>query len=328
MVIGAVPRYEKQVRYLHDDGALEDGNLQRFFTSQMRISDWLAPAFDGIDSLLVWGPVELDSADGIAASGHPSTRILVLDLFVDWGSPWPWAAVNAYGKGFVVVIGAQITGDPYIERCPDNARWISNLLALLTDRAYENKSWALTAEQSAEGSVLTRDLTALLTLEESATHERKGSFLTPLDRPETTPEIVMQLTVLKAVAALANTEGGHLVLGQRDEDGQVLGLAEDFKRLGRKQDRDGFVLRLAEFIDLRLSRSWVNLGLELDWLTADSLDVAILSVPRSGGPVWANLETGKGGKPDRLVVRSGPRSLVLEGPELGEWIAKRTSLNR
>lgn len=317
-VIGVVPRFAQGVRYLHDEATREVGNAQRFFTSEMRVSDWLAPALEGIDSLLVWGPVELDVADGIAASGHLKTRILVLDEFADEGFPWPWACVRAYGKGHIVVIGAQITGDPYVEACPDNARWISNLLALLADRAHENRTWA--ADRPA--SRPTRNLSELLERDESVIHERKGSFLTPLERPETTDQIVVQLAVLKAIAALTNTDGGNLVIGQ-DDHGSPLGLAEDFKRLRRKQDRDEFALKLVEFVDQRLSRNWVNLGLRLDWLTVNGVDVAVIEVPRSKAPVWANLTQGKGGRPDTMLVRSGPRSTVLDGPELGEWLVGR-----
>jgi len=32
---------------------------------------------------------------------------------------------------------------------------------------------------------------------------------------------------------------------------------------------------------------------------------------------------GKGGKTDKMVVHSGPRTRILEGPELGEWLANR-----
>lgn len=326
------PRYRRGVRYLHDQGAIEMGNAQRFFTSQMRVAEWLEPALRGIDSLLVWGAVELDAADGIAASGHPTTKILERDLFTDEGFPWPWASVKEQGKGFIAVIGAHITADIYVNACPDNARWISNLLALLVDRAHENKTWAFGGPNAATGAETTSTLTepdpanpnlgGLLEVEESEDHERKGSFLTPLENPDT-PPIEIQLAVLKAIASLANADGGHLVIGQHNK-GSVLGLADDFTRLGaRFQDRDGFALRLTEFVDQRLSRSWLNMGCRLEWIDVDGKDVAIVTVPRAVSPVWANLAPGKGGKLDKMVVRSGPRTRTLEGPELGEWLANR-----
>lgn len=320
------PRYAEGVRYLFDDGAREVGNTQRFFTSQMRTSDWLEPALKGIDSLLTWGAVELDSGDGIAASAHSTTRILDSDLFVDAGFPWPWTSVKAYGKGFIVVVGAQVTGDVYVEACPDNARWISNLLALLTDRANENRTWGTASVNGPNRSGQSepgQELVDLLSVEECESHERKSSFLTPLEKSNSTPPLVIQLEVLEAIAALANTGGGNLVIGQHDK-GAVLGLAEDFSKLGRNKDRDGFALRLAEFVDQRLSRSWRALGLRLNWIEVDGLDVAIVRVPRSVAPIWSNLAPNKGGKPDKLVVRSGPRTLTLEGPELGDWVATRS----
>jgi len=80
----------------------------------------------------------------------------------------------------------------------------------------------------------------------------------------------------------------------RQGAGRVLGLADDFQRLGaRFQDRDGFALRLTESVDLRLSRSWLNMGCRLEWIDVEGKDVAIVKVPRAASPVRANLAHGK-----------------------------------
>jgi glutathione S-transferase len=83
---------------------------------------------------LTWGPVHLIPDEAIAASGHATTDMLVRDHFVEYGRFAPWATANRHGRGHVVLIGAGVSYDYLLERYPDNARWISNLMELLKDR--------------------------------------------------------------------------------------------------------------------------------------------------------------------------------------------------
>src|ERR1700688_203746 len=53
--------------------------------------------------------------------------------------------------------------------------------------------------------------------------------------------------VLKTIAAFLNTEGGTLLIGVSD-DGKVRGLGQDYALLGKKQNDDGFELKLGNLI--------------------------------------------------------------------------------
>lgn len=222
------------VRYLYDTAALEAGGGMRFFVSEMRVDPWLAPALDGIDSLLTGGAVDLLPSGGVAASAHPTTTVHIDDLGTRESYPWAWASADEYGAGHVAVIGARVSYDALVDECSDNARWISHLLDLLVSRSRENRAWAAPAATTAAGP----DLGAVIAAEESQQLERKSSFLTATDpnRASTPPE-VFQHAVGKSIAALSNTDGGHVVIGQ-DDDGKVLGLEADFGKRG--SNRDGF----------------------------------------------------------------------------------------
>ena len=136
------------VRYLYDEGAKERYGT-RFFPDQMSVSAWLKPALKGIDSIVADEAVDLEPemAD-IAASGNvPTTTVQVLGEFVDLEGPFPWASVNQYGRGHAVLVGAVVSDDRLIDVCPDNAKWISNLIALLTERSRETAEWAAPVRQ-------------------------------------------------------------------------------------------------------------------------------------------------------------------------------------
>ncbi len=131
------------VCYLYDEDA-QEGYGTRFFPGQMYVDDWLEPALEGIDSILAAQAVNIQplTAD-IAASGNANTAIRVEDVFVqEKNRILTWASVNAYGRGHAVLVGAQVSDDRLVDVCPDNASWISNLIALLTERSRETAEWA------------------------------------------------------------------------------------------------------------------------------------------------------------------------------------------
>ena len=167
------------VRYLHDNCAQEEEGI-RFFAGQpdpvavqmMYVSDWLKPALEGIDSILADGAVNLRAGRGdIAASGNATTDIYVDRVWVEMGSRSPWASVNQYGRGHAVLIGAVVSDDRLVDVCPDNASWISNLIALLTERSQEMAGWLdrKSARSGAGGDPATRTQV----------------FISGIDRPET-----------------------------------------------------------------------------------------------------------------------------------------------
>lgn len=145
------------VQYFYDRRTDEGSGRQRFPTGEMAVSEWLRPALEGIDSLMSSDPVFLDGGS-LAATGSATTQILVRDEFVDFaGHPWPWAFASPHGLGHVVVIGGNISHDTLVDACPDNARWISNLIALLADRTDETTGWLQSTTLREETLTLSND---------------------------------------------------------------------------------------------------------------------------------------------------------------------------
>jgi hypothetical protein len=313
------------IRKLYDPGA-EERYGTRFFTSQMFVSERLRPAMAEIDSILAGGPVQLQllGAD-IAASGNlHSTDTLVDDYYQDQGGICPWASVNEFGQGHAMLIGAWVSHDLVVDECPDNARWISNMIGLLTDRSRETAGW-LVGKKARSRSVA--DLSDLLNQPESQWLERKSSFLVPTDslgddacQGEGDLRARVQHAVFKSIAALANANGGHVIIGQ-DDHRKVLGLAKDFATV-RNQDQDGFEQRLVQYADNRLHPRWESLGLKVHWIATEAGDVAIIEVPPQPKDVVVWLTKSKGG-PEELYVRRGTRSDSIAGRDLSDWLGAR-----
>lgn len=305
------------VHYLYDHVTREPDGI-RFFVNEMSVSDQLAPALSGIDSLFAGGPVSLQLLKGdIAASGNrSSTEVLVLDKPVDGYGVHPWATVNQFGRGHAVLIGAWVSHDINVEACPDNARWISNLIALLTDRSRESARWSKPAAAAVEEV----DLRVLLDEPESDRLERKSSFLVPTDPTRAMQSKDVQFKVARAIASLANAAGGHVIIGQAD-DNTVLGLDKDFTTV-RGNNRDGFWDRLVEYTDNHLDPRWETLGLDLHWVDHEAGDVAIIVVPEQPRDTVVYLKETKN-DPGAVYVRRGTRTDRIDGPHLVNWIHAR-----
>src|SRR5699024_10427977 len=61
------------------------------------------------------------------------------------------------------------------------------------------------------------------------------------------PMKYIEHNIAKAIAAFLNSEGGQLFVGV-DDDGNVLGLEQDFSLSGEKGEKDGFLLKFDNII--------------------------------------------------------------------------------
>jgi uncharacterized protein (TIGR02391 family) len=119
-----------------------------YFTSEMYVDDWLKPALEGIDSILADHAVDLGVFDAdFAACGNANTAVFVEGVELKRTPLSPWASVTARGLGHAVLIGADVSNDDLVDICPENARWISNLIAVLTERSRETAGWAAPVQQ-------------------------------------------------------------------------------------------------------------------------------------------------------------------------------------
>jgi hypothetical protein len=323
-MFGATPSWngplDGALCYLTDQRCEERSGI-RFVPSDMSVNDSMLPALSGVDSLVVGGAIALTpmSADVAASGNRSSTGVLANDLWVPLDGAVPWATVNGFGAGHAVLIGGWVSHDTNLEACPDNARWISNLMTMLYDRTRESLQWS--APLPTLKQTQSPDFDELLSALESERLERKSSFLVPADPTRPIDPGKIQHAVGKSIAALANTGGGHIIIGQAD-DKTVLGLDNDFASLGKNNDQDGFTQALVRYTDKHLSERYEVLGLKLYWTSQDGHDVAVLEVPSQPSHVVVTVKNPKTAAPE-VYVRRGTQSDPIADQVLFRWIQSR-----
>lgn len=70
---------------------------------------------------------------------------------------------------------------------------------------------------------------------------------------EDKPKDYSEYIVARTIASFMNVEGGTLFIGIAD-DGSILGLKDDYKTLGKKNNKDGFLLHLDSLINKFLGK--------------------------------------------------------------------------
>ncbi|MGE0490530.1 MAG: DUF262 domain-containing protein [Vulcanimicrobiota bacterium] len=126
----------------------------------------------------------------------------------------------------------------------------------------------------------------------------------------------MEHVIVKTVGGFLNAEGGTLVIGV-DDEGQVLGLENDYKTLGSKANRDGYELFLRQHLDNFLSVPTARI-VRIRFEQLQGLDVCVVSVAPSARPVFSRaLEGGK--QPSEFWVRIGNATKQLHGEEMVQY---------
>lgn len=128
----------------------------------------------------------------------------------------------------------------------------------------------------------------------------------------------MEQIIAKAVCGFLNAEGGTLVIGV-DDEGNVLGLDDDFKTLGQKKDRDGYELFLRSMLDSSLSVPTAAI-VHIKFDAREGKDVCLVSVASSGKPVFAKAAEGQ--QFSEFWVRVGNLTKQLHGDDMVAYQAQ------
>ncbi len=123
--------------------------------------------------------------------------------------------------------------------------------------------------------------------------------------------------VAKTIAALANHEGGSLLIGV-DDDGGIVGLEHDYGTL-KSQDRDGFAQFLMTLVRERMGGQVCRL-VHVLFTEIEGHDVCRVVVERADQPIYLE-DAGQ----SRFFVRTGNASRELDARELVEYVAARWS---
>jgi hypothetical protein len=154
----------------------------------------------------------------------------------------------------------------------------------------------------------------LIAAGESQTTEFKSSGRWNVHTKQHDPKLGQIL--VKAVCGFLNAEGGVLLIGVAD-DGQVLGIEEDFATFGSKQNADGYELFLRQLLDDNLSAPTAS-TVRIRFPEVGSKTICQLSIAPSGHPVFAKpAKAGLG--PSEFWVRVGNATKQLYGEDLMKY---------
>jgi hypothetical protein len=130
------------------------------------------------------------------------------------------------------------------------------------------------------------------------------------------PNPLLEAVIVKTVAGFLNAKGGTLVLGV-DDGGEVIGVEQDMKTLGKRQDRDGYQQFLVNLLSSALGRD-VFADLEVSFRDSGGKTVCLITARRSSKPVYVT-----DGQHTTFYLRTGNTTPPLGVKEATEYIKAR-----
>ncbi|MFW6030294.1 MAG: GmrSD restriction endonuclease domain-containing protein [Halanaerobiales bacterium] len=143
---------------------------------------------------------------------------------------------------------------------------------------------------------------------ESQRIEFKETFLH--DVYQNRPNKELKNTVAKEVAALANSDGGNIIIGVKDNPIEVKGLKRDIKLM--KKGLDEFEVRLNQVLSNKLGDSFTSLYTRVSFEDVEGKKVCVITIEPSPDPVYY--------KGNEFYVRSGTSCRELDIKEANKYI--------
>jgi hypothetical protein len=127
-----------------------------------------------------------------------------------------------------------------------------------------------------------------------------------------------QRDILKAVSAMANTEGGDLLIGLRDEDKSGFGIEHDYEFFDKKKrNRDAYELWLTNLFVENFGRT-VSQCFHISFAKRDGVDICRIAIDPAPEPAYL-----KDGNSKKLYIRMGNQSRDLDVDEIFKYHKKR-----
>jgi hypothetical protein len=115
----------------------------------------------------------------------------------------------------------------------------------------------------------------------------------------------LEEVVIKTVGAFANSDGGTLLIGVND-DGQILGLENDYGSLNG--DKDKFELHLRQVIGSYFNQTFVASRVKTSFPVIEDLEICQVEVEKASQPLVMRIKDKSGRTLERLYVRNGNSS--------------------
>ena len=124
----------------------------------------------------------------------------------------------------------------------------------------------------------------------------------------------MEYVIVKTINAFLNSEGGQLFIGVSDE-GNILGLENDYSTLGKKQGKDEFQLKMVGIINKFLGKEF-HQYITMTIVEIEGKEICVVNVARSNTPTFL-----KYGVNEQFFIRASSSSQPLGLKETMEYIA-------
>ncbi len=158
--------------------------------------------------------------------------------------------------------------------------------------------------------LLQRDINELIAMGEHEWVEFKSSIRYDYFRKTTNRSL--EGVIAKTISGFMNAKGGRLIIGV-DDDGNVLGLENDYKTLKHK-NKDGFEREVFRIISEYLGRK-ASFRCHLSFYRQDQKDICLVDVEPSSEPVYV-----KDGKNTVFYIRTGNATYPLTVKETVDYL--------
>lgn len=158
--------------------------------------------------------------------------------------------------------------------------------------------------------LLTRDIEELIRAGENERVEFKSSIR--YDYYKKTTNRDLELVIAKTIVGFMNAKGGKLVLGV-DDDGNILGLENDFKTLKHK-NRDGYEREIFRIISTHLGHE-TCFSNHISFYVINEKDICVIDIEPFKEPVYV-----KDGTSTTFYVRTGNATYPLTVKETVDYL--------
>jgi hypothetical protein len=177
------------------------------------------------------------------------------------------------------------------------------------------KDDALAAYKAAAPKDADQQVRSLIAAGETANLEFKSSARWDL-KQNTASKLIEQIVVKTSAGFLNADSGGTLLLGV-DDDGNVLGLENDYKTMGKKPNRDGYENWVTTLLLGEFGKDASPL-IRMTFHDIDGKDVCQVAFKPSPRPIFV-----KDGNAEHLYIRTGNSTRLLTSREAIEYSKQR-----
>ena len=215
---------------------------------------------------------------------------------------------NALKKQFIPEDEALWTAERYEQFLAERRQWISDEI-----NAFLKSLWDHEGEE--DEPVKAQSWQDLISKGETNFVEFKSTLRYCLRKES--PQKYIEFSIMKAINALLNSEGGTLIIGV-DDAGEVLGLENDLSTFAEK-GIDGLLLHFDNMVNNYLCKeNAADIRASIESL--DGHEICVVEVSASNKPVFLNKEGNK-----HFFVRNSASSQPYDMSEAFEYIEKHWS---